>query len=138
MVQGCAHVWKPGTFRLVCKYCGETDLSKMLASARPSTLPGEHSAMWRGKVRMCWKRDGEGCFYCRCPLSIEEARLDHFIPRSKGGPDGLDNRRAACKPCDVRKRNRWPWEFMPSRFDPDPVLLAAFEAKSIDGDASAA
>lgn len=69
-------------------------------------------------MALVWNRDGPGCFYCRRPLSIECARLDHFIPRSKGGPDSLENRRAACKECDVSKRDQWPWDFMPDRFRP--------------------
>lgn len=78
----------------------------------------------RGKVLMIFARDGEGCFYCRSDLAVEDAVLDHFIPRSAGGADELENRRASCVACDKRKRDRMPWVFMPKRFappDPDAV-----------------
>jgi 5-methylcytosine-specific restriction endonuclease McrA len=122
--QFCNHLWENGTFRRRCQKCGTIDRSTVLAPSRAKTPPFQRSHVWRGKVRTCWVRDGEGCFYCRGPLDLDAARLDHFIPKSKGGADGLDNRRAACKPCDVRKRDRMPWEFMPERFappDPDAV-----------------
>lgn len=65
---------------------------------------------------MLFARDGPGCFYCRSELAVDAAVLDHFIPRSRGGPDELENRRASCHGCDKRKRDRMPWEFMPARF----------------------
>jgi 5-methylcytosine-specific restriction endonuclease McrA len=130
----CSHQWEHGTFRRRCMWCGTIDKNTVLAPRRTPTPPLQRSQVWRGKVRTCWARDGEGCFYCRLPLSIEEARLDHFIPRSKGGPDSLANRRAACKGCDTRKRDRMPWEFMPDRFEPP----AEPDGKCVDSTTDAA
>lgn len=71
----------------------------------------------RLKVRYLWTRDGPGCFYCGCALAEDDARLDHFIPRSAGGPDALENRRVACRPCDVAKGDMVPdgTNFRPQR-----------------------
>ena len=79
---------------------------------------------------MLFARDGPGCFYCRSELAVDDAILDHFIPRSAGGPDELENRRASCRPCDQRKRDRMPWHFLPQRFghlrlEPDTVAASA-------------
>jgi hypothetical protein len=73
----------------------------------------------RGKVARLFARDGEGCFYCGCTVDALEVVLDHFIPRSVGGPDDLENRRSSCIPCDKAKRDQMPWEFMPERFTAD-------------------
>ncbi len=79
--------------------------------------PRDRSPAWEGRVRACWSRDGEGCFYCRRPMSLSHARLDHFIPRSKGGPDALENRRVACWACDNAQADKMPGEFMPGVFE---------------------
>ncbi len=49
------------------------------------------------------------CFYCeqRLPAGII---WDHFVPRRLGGPHHLNNRVAACRPCDGRKGGREPTE----------------------------
>lgn len=43
------------------------------------------------------------CVYCgkRTP----EVHVDHFVPRSQGGPDVLSNLFACCQPCNNRKRD---------------------------------
>lgn len=82
----------------------------------------EQSAKWHRFVRACFKRDGAICFYCREPLVVQAARLDHFIPASKGGGDGLYNRRASCRSCDEAKADQMPWEFMPERFSPSAMV----------------
>lgn len=112
----CDHQWAVGTFRRICDWCGKVDRSVVVGPRRPYPFPEVKSDQWRSRVRMVFTRDGDGCFYCLRPLVVDDARLDHFIPRSKGGPDSLTNRRAACKDCDVRKADKLPWEFLPDRF----------------------
>lgn len=62
----------------------------------------------RLRLRFLWKRDGEGCFYCRCPLTEDDATFDHFIPKSAGGTDALENLRVSCGPCNHGKGNSIP------------------------------
>ncbi len=57
------------------------------------------------------------CFYCRRemrlrlpgePPSAMDATIDHFFPRSQGGPDGWTNWVLACQACNHRKASREP------------------------------
>jgi 5-methylcytosine-specific restriction endonuclease McrA len=52
--------------------------------------------------RGVFARDGHRCQYCGGPAES----LDHVIPRSRGGEHAWDNVVAACRPCNVRKRDR--------------------------------
>ncbi len=62
------------------------------------------------------ERDGFlGCVYCGIELPLEQLGLDHVIPASRGGPDGLSNRVLACRPCDSAKAARSPQEWQPGR-----------------------
>lgn len=48
------------------------------------------------------------CFYCGEPISRYRFTIDHFIPRSKGGSDGIFNLVPACRRCNTTKRNLLP------------------------------
>jgi hypothetical protein len=54
------------------------------------------------------QRAGQRCEYCRMHQSLQGAgfHLEHAIPRSKGGGDGLDNLAWACPSCNLRKSDR--------------------------------
>ena len=52
--------------------------------------------------RGVFARDGGSCQYCGDTADS----IDHVIPRSKGGPHEWENVVAACRPCNVRKRDR--------------------------------
>lgn len=56
------------------------------------------------------QRDGPGCFYCRAELLDDEITFDHFVPRSKGGENTVENFRISCQPCNNRKGDRHPAE----------------------------
>lgn len=47
-------------------------------------------------------RDGHRCQYC----GARADSIDHVTPRSRGGGHTWDNVVAACRPCNVRKRDR--------------------------------
>src|SRR5258705_2206708 len=53
--------------------------------------------------RAVMARDGGLCQYC----GSRADSIDHVVPRSKGGTHTWDNVVAACRPCNVRKRDRW-------------------------------
>ena len=53
--------------------------------------------------RGVFARDGHRCQYCGGPAES----LDHVIPRSRGGEHTWDNVVAACRPCNVGKRDRY-------------------------------
>jgi 5-methylcytosine-specific restriction endonuclease McrA len=52
--------------------------------------------------RAVMARDGHRCQYC----GAHADSIDHVTPRSKGGGHTWDNVVAACRPCNVRKRDR--------------------------------
>jgi 5-methylcytosine-specific restriction endonuclease McrA len=47
-------------------------------------------------------RDAHSCQYC----GSRAETIDHVLPRSRGGGHTWDNVVAACRPCNVRKRDR--------------------------------
>jgi 5-methylcytosine-specific restriction endonuclease McrA len=48
---------------------------------------------------------GNQCWMC----GHEPSAVDHVKPISKGGPHALANLRPACKSCNSRKKDRWPF-----------------------------
>ena len=52
--------------------------------------------------RGVFARDGHRCQYCGGAAES----IDHVVPRSRGGEHTWDNVVAACRPCNVRKRDR--------------------------------
>jgi hypothetical protein len=69
-----------------------------------------------GRDRVSLERVGEDllslqrrrhCFYCDRPIR-KDLEVDHFIPWSHSGDDGLDNLVAACRSCNNEKRATLP------------------------------
>jgi 5-methylcytosine-specific restriction endonuclease McrA len=59
------------------------------------------------------------CFYCGVAFSgtgPDHRTVDHRIPRSRGGSDGLANLVFACYACNQRKRDRPEDEFVASEW----------------------
>lgn len=56
--------------------------------------------------RALFARDGHRCQYCG---GLADS-LDHVVPRSRGGQHTWENVAAACRPCNLRKRDRTPAE----------------------------
>lgn len=52
--------------------------------------------------RAVFSRDGGLCQYCGGPAES----IDHVVPRAKGGEHTWENVVAACRPCNVTKRDR--------------------------------
>lgn len=52
--------------------------------------------------RAVMARDGHRCQYC----GARADSIDHVVPRSRGGLHTWENVVAACRPCNVRKRDR--------------------------------
>jgi uncharacterized coiled-coil protein SlyX len=49
------------------------------------------------KINPLLFNQGNKCFYCNGILDINEATIDHVIPRAKGGTDDIDNLVVCCK-----------------------------------------
>lgn len=43
------------------------------------------------------------CAYCGNDITLEDMKIDHIIPQSKGGTDNLDNLMPACEICNHYK-----------------------------------
>jgi 5-methylcytosine-specific restriction endonuclease McrA len=56
--------------------------------------------------RAIFARDDNRCQYC----GEHADSIDHVFPRSRGGPHTWENVAAACKPCNLSKRDRTPEE----------------------------
>jgi 5-methylcytosine-specific restriction endonuclease McrA len=56
--------------------------------------------------RALFARDNYSCQYCG---GFADS-LDHVVPRSRGGQHTWENVAAACRPCNLRKRDRTPAE----------------------------
>lgn len=52
------------------------------------------------------KRDGFRCVYCGATPAQSELRVDHIIPRAKGGTDDPGNLTTACFECNAGKTDR--------------------------------
>lgn len=49
-------------------------------------------------VRSILKKQQGRCFYCGQDLGVEDASLDHLMPRSAGGSDRVENLVVCCRP----------------------------------------
>ena len=56
--------------------------------------------------RAVFARDDHRCQYCG---GVADS-IDHIMPRSRGGEHEWDNVAAACRPCNLSKRDRTPEE----------------------------
>lgn len=56
--------------------------------------------------RAVFARDDYRCQYC----GARADSIDHVVPRSRGGVHDWENLAAACRPCNIRKRDRTPDE----------------------------
>jgi 5-methylcytosine-specific restriction endonuclease McrA len=59
-----------------------------------------------------YKSSGGICEYCLCPIGLEEATVDHVIPKSRGGADHVYNLALACYDCNQAKGDLTVLEFV--------------------------
>lgn len=75
--------------------------------ARKARAEGTHTPEQSALVR---EKQGNKCLYCGCDLDAT-ANLDHFVPLKHGGRNSIENLAWACKPCNVSKHARLPWNW---------------------------
>ena len=76
--------------------------------------------------RALFARDNYACQYCG---GFADS-LDHVVPRSRGGQHTWENVAAACRPCNLRKRDRTPaeagmWLARPPRAPREPPCVTS-------------
>jgi hypothetical protein len=59
----------------------------------------------RKQLHQIWTRDGGICWICKGPVELADASRDHFLPRSKGGKNNIENLKLAHKSCNSRRGN---------------------------------
>ncbi|MBP3203020.1 MAG: HNH endonuclease [Bacteroidales bacterium] len=52
-----------------------------------------------------WQETAGHCIYCGHPVTQEEMKVDHIVPKSLGGGDGFVNKVCACSRCNAAKGN---------------------------------
>ena len=88
---------------------GEALHSEHLTIAVPSVIRLRHfvKVPYRRRAplnrRGVFARDDHRCQYC----GHAAESIDHVVPRSRGGEHTWENVVAACRPCNVRKRDRY-------------------------------
>lgn len=58
--------------------------------------------------RMLVEEQANRCAYCG---STENLHWEHIIPKSRGGPDTIDNQVQACQTCNISKGSKDPFEW---------------------------
>ncbi|MFZ7103487.1 MAG: HNH endonuclease [Peptococcaceae bacterium] len=58
-----------------------------------------------------FERDGHKCWFCSKELFYRQMSLDHYLPKSKGGPEEIFNYVLSCKTCNKLKRSRVPADY---------------------------
>jgi 5-methylcytosine-specific restriction endonuclease McrA len=60
-----------------------------------------------------WKRklDKQTCSYCGKGCLPDELTMDHIVPLSRGGKSVKGNLAAACRECNIRKKQLFPTEW---------------------------
>ena len=71
----------------------------LAGKAHPSAILRENKHLFEEEHR---------CAYCP---ATEPLQWDHIIPKSRGGPESMDNMVQACSPCNLDKGARDPFEW---------------------------
>ncbi len=61
--------------------------------------------------RYIYIRDNKQCYFCNKELLFKQISLDHYLPRSKGGPDDIFNLVLSCKRCNKLKKSSIPEDY---------------------------
>lgn len=66
-----------------------------------------------------WVKTGGYCFHCGAELEFfgcEAFHMDHFVPKSKRGPNRVGNLNPACPFCNKSRNNNESWTPREDRF----------------------
>jgi hypothetical protein len=71
------------------------------------------------------------CAYCGAK---ENLQWEHIIPKSRGGPDTIDNMVQACRSCNLEKGNKGPFEWygIKRRYEIPRIVLGKFLKLAFD------
>lgn len=62
----------------------------------------------KAEKQYVYERDNKICSFCGKELLFKQVSLDHYLPKSKGGPDETFNFVLSCRKCNKMKKNHVP------------------------------
>lgn len=65
----------------------------------------------KNEKKYIYMRDNGICHFCGKELSFKQISLDHYLPKSKGGPDDTFNLVCSCKGCNKYKKSSVPDDY---------------------------
>ncbi|SHJ93113.1 HNH endonuclease [Paramaledivibacter caminithermalis] len=80
----------------------------------------------KNNKRYIYTRHNGICYFCGKKLLFRQVSLDHYFPKSKGGPDDIFNLVCSCKRCNKYKKS-----FIPN--DYKEVMMDLFKKAVKDG-----
>jgi hypothetical protein len=80
---------------------------------------------WKKLRLQVLRRDAYTCHYCGDVAN----EVDHVVPKVKGGEDSLDNCVAACRRCNILKKDKDQAVFLAQRSTP-PAFTVRISPKS--------
>lgn len=72
--------------------------------------------------RKLWYRENGICYLCNYPLNIDKVSVDHYLPRSKGGTNSLENLFPTHKECNIEKADMLYEEYLEYKKDPTKFI----------------
>lgn len=124
--------WILSNYRELGEFGGSMNTVNFNIPLPPAIVLDEYDRVQRRTINPnrenVWKRDGAKCAYCKVPVRLKDATLDHVYPRSKGGPDIWENLVCACQPCNHKKDDELlhdihDMELMVKPFAPNPTSI---------------
>jgi 5-methylcytosine-specific restriction endonuclease McrA len=107
-VRACLGCGRPVSNGSRCPNCKKQNAQCRKAEGHTGERGSTHASRQRRLAVLA--RAGYHCFYCTAPATI----ADHYIPLAKGGPDSEENIVAACPPCNSKKGDQLPDDFLAS------------------------
>ena len=59
----------------------------------------------RSKKEILYLKQNGKCAYCMKHLQLKQCTIEHIIPKSKGGPNGIENNCITCRGCNNKAGN---------------------------------
>lgn len=88
----------------------KTDIDPVPSKEETSKRKKARTASAKTKAALV-RRDGLWCYLCGKEFSYVDLRVEHKIPRSRGGTNVQSNLGLACAPCDIAKEDMTPQEY---------------------------
>jgi len=80
----------------------------------PEEIQKEKNKARELRASQWWKRKKSAgiCYYCHQKFKPSDLTMDHIVPISRGGKNNKGNVVAACKPCNLKKKDYLPIEML--------------------------